>query len=416
MAFTMKDLHDLIRILEKHPEWRTELRRLLLTDQLLELPVIVRELAEAQRRTEERVEALAEAQRRTEEQVRALTQQVQALAEAQRRTEERVSRVEEELAKLAEAQRRTEEQVRALTQQVQALAEAQQRTEERVSRVEEELAKLAEAQRRTEEQVRALTQQVQALAEAQQRTEERVSRVEEELAKLAEAQRRTEEQVRALTEAQRRTEEQVRALTEAQRRTEEQVQALTEAQRRIEQQVADLVAAQQRTERTLQRLLEWQQGEAGRREGERYERRIVVRAPNLFFGGEGGAPGEPDVRRQLSRWLHPFYREGRAPDPPADPLLADLIWWKGEEVFVVEVSQKVDPQDIHRARQRADTLREAGVNATPAVIGEEWATPESQALAQQESVEWLVGGGLSQGFLRFRRLSAETLENPPREG
>jgi exonuclease VII large subunit len=247
--------------------------------------------------------------------------------------------------------------------------------------------------------------------------------VEEELAKLAEAQRRTEEQVQALTEAQRRIEQQVEALTqqvqalaEAQRRTEEQVQALTEAQRRIEQQVADLVAAQQRTERILQRLLEWQQGEAGRREGERYERRIVVRAPNLFFGGEGGAPGEPDVRRQLSRWLHPFYREGRAPDPPADPLLADLIWWKGEEVFVVEVSQKVDPQDIHRARQRADTLREAGVNATPAVIGEEWATPESQALAQQESVEWLVGGGLSQGFLRFRRLSAETLENPPREG
>ncbi|GBC77751.1 hypothetical protein HRbin08_01233 [bacterium HR08] len=313
MAFTMKDLHDLIRILEKHPEWRAELRRLLLTDQLLELPVIVRALAEAQRRTEERVEALAEAQRRTEEQMQALTRQVQALAEAQRRTEE---------------------QVQALT----------------------------EAQRRIEQQVEALTRQVQALAEAQ-------------------------------------------------RRTEEQVQALTEAQRRIEQQVADLVVAQQHTERILQRLLEWQQGEAGRREGERYERRIVMRAPNLFFGGEGGAPGEPDVRRQLSRWLHPFYREGRAPEPSADPLLADLIWWKGDEVFVVEVSQKVDPQDIHRARQRAETLREAGVNATPAVIGEEWATPESQALAQQESVEWLVGGGLSQGFLRFRCLPAEAPEN-----
>lgn len=59
---------------------------------------------------------------------------------------------------------------------------------------------------------------------------------------------------------------------------------------------------------------------------------------------------------------------------------------------------------IHRARQRADTLRQVGIDATPVVIGEEWATPETQALAQQEEVEWLVGGGLSQGFLRFRQL------------
>ena len=68
MPFTTEDVHDLIRLVEAHPEWRTELRRLVLTDELLSLP--------------EHIAALAEAQRRTEVQVAALTDQVTALAES----------------------------------------------------------------------------------------------------------------------------------------------------------------------------------------------------------------------------------------------------------------------------------------------------------------------------------------------
>ncbi len=128
-----------------------------------QLQKAVLSLAEAQRRTEERLNALAEAQRRTEE-------RLDALAEAQRRTEERLNA-------LAEAQRRTEERL-------DALAEAQRRTEERLNA-------LAEAQRRTEERL-------DALAEAQRRTEERLERLEATVQALAEAQRRTEEQVQAL--------------------------------------------------------------------------------------------------------------------------------------------------------------------------------------------------------------------------
>ncbi len=76
-----------------------------------ELKAIVRELAEAQKRTEQRVEELAEAQKRTE-------QRLEELAEAQKRTEQRVE-------ELAEAQKRTE-------QRLEELAEAQKRTEEKV--------------------------------------------------------------------------------------------------------------------------------------------------------------------------------------------------------------------------------------------------------------------------------------------
>ncbi len=59
-----------------------------------------KELAEAQKRTEQRVEELAEAQKRTE-------QRVEELAEAQKRTEQRVE-------ELAEAQKRTEQELRTL--------------------------------------------------------------------------------------------------------------------------------------------------------------------------------------------------------------------------------------------------------------------------------------------------------------
>ena len=69
MAFTVQDFHDLITLVTQHPEWRAELRRLVLTEELLALPQIVHNLAEAQQRTEQQIAQLVEAQRRTERQI-----------------------------------------------------------------------------------------------------------------------------------------------------------------------------------------------------------------------------------------------------------------------------------------------------------------------------------------------------------
>ena len=69
MAFTVQDFHDLITLVTQHPEWRAELRRLVLTEELLALPQIVHDLAEAQQRTEQQIAQLVEAQRRTERQI-----------------------------------------------------------------------------------------------------------------------------------------------------------------------------------------------------------------------------------------------------------------------------------------------------------------------------------------------------------
>jgi hypothetical protein len=60
VTFTVADFHDLVRLLEEHPDWRTELRQVLFSQDLLDLPRTVQELAIAQRRTEEAITHLTE--------------------------------------------------------------------------------------------------------------------------------------------------------------------------------------------------------------------------------------------------------------------------------------------------------------------------------------------------------------------
>ena len=119
MAFTVNDVRDLTQVLALHPEWLGEVRRLVLTAELLALPDLVRELAQAQDRTEQRVQELAQAQDRTE-------QRVQELAQAQARTDQRLDRLDATVQKLVEAQERTE-------RRMEELAQAQARTEQAVS-------------------------------------------------------------------------------------------------------------------------------------------------------------------------------------------------------------------------------------------------------------------------------------------
>jgi hypothetical protein len=101
MAFTVRDFHDLVELLEQHPEWRAELRRLVLTEELLALPQLVRELVEAQQRTEQRLEGTEQRLERLEATVQAqadtllrLEQLIVQLTEAHLRPDRRMERVE----------------------------------------------------------------------------------------------------------------------------------------------------------------------------------------------------------------------------------------------------------------------------------------------------------------------------------
>ena len=186
------------------------------------------------------------------------------------------------------------------------------------------------------------------------------------------------------------------------------VRDLVAAQQRTAVQMESLIAAQQRTEEALRRLVRWQRGESGRRDGERYERETLRRAAVLFNGGQGGAPDQPWVQQQLAERLGALMERGIF-EAEEDPFLADLLWWKGAQVAVVAISLQVNGYDVVRAARRAGTLRRAGAQAVAVVIGEDWATPESQERALARQVAWKVGSDLSEDLLAFRRVSSEQL-------
>jgi hypothetical protein len=343
VPFTVNDLQDFLRLLRERPEWLDEVRRVVLTDELLALP---RELAEAQLRTDARFAELAEA-------IQRLTLRFE---EAQRRNEEQLAelrrQVDARFAELAEAQRRNEEQ----------LAEAQQRNEEQLAelrrQVDARFAELAEAQRRNEEQ----------LAEAQRRNEEQLAelrrQVDARFAELAEAQRRNEEQ---LAELRRQVDARFAELAEAIRQL---TLRFEEAQQRNEDRFADIRGE----------LLEI-----------RYRNRIGaifgsrLRKPRVVDGGDiwdmfRGRLDEAEIRRIVAADL--IVRGGLLP-----------AQGEGELWLVVEVSGVIDRNDVARAAERAALLRKAGLLVVPVAAGERL-TQGAATLSSEFGVAIAKNGGL----------------------
>jgi hypothetical protein len=277
---------------------------------------------------------------------------------------------------------------------------------------------LIESDARNSAQIAELTRTVQrhdeaiaTLIQTVQRHNEILLRHDELIAELIQTVQRHDALIAELIQTVQRQGEQIAELTRTVQRHDALIAELIQTVQRHDEQIAELVQvvrelaeAQRRAEARLERLENRLEGEIGRQSGERYEREVVASAPVFFYGGQGGGLGNPMVQDQLRQWLQPLFEQGVEISHLANPFRADIIWWKGDRVMVVEVGIKVSRDDVNRAAARAELLRRAGVNATPAVIGEEWGLPDVQALAQQEGVEWFVGDGLSQGFLEFRKL------------
>lgn len=122
MAFTVNDFADLRQLLYLHPEWRAELQQLLMPDDMLNMPALLRELAQSHQRAErrlDRVEAtLAE------------------LARFEKRSEARLERLEAAVAELVEAQKRTEVQVEKLTAALEVISSRLDHLTDRVARLD----------------------------------------------------------------------------------------------------------------------------------------------------------------------------------------------------------------------------------------------------------------------------------------
>ena len=122
MAFDVKDFRELVAIIDSHPEWQRELRRVMLTDEIVNLPESLHQLERSQRLQIKHMEgfdlrlaALAESQERN---TAHLAQLDQHLAELDRH----MARLEVRVEELAAAQARTEVTVARLDNAVGVLA------------------------------------------------------------------------------------------------------------------------------------------------------------------------------------------------------------------------------------------------------------------------------------------------------
>ena len=101
----------LISILEEIEKHTQQIAQQVTKEEFNELKEIVAELAEAQKKTEQRINELAEAQKKTE-------QRLNELAEAQKKTEQRLNELAEAQKKLTQSLERTNRQLGGLSRSV----------------------------------------------------------------------------------------------------------------------------------------------------------------------------------------------------------------------------------------------------------------------------------------------------------
>jgi chromosome segregation ATPase len=369
MAITRDDLKELSKLLQQDSELRLEL-----AEQILDEVTISRlmhrnaELREAFRRavlTEDLLQLPSEFREFREETTSRLTRVEQDVAE----TKERVTRVEQDVAE----------------------------TKERVTRVEQDVAETKERVTRVEQDVVEVKQEVAGVKQDVAEVKQEVAGVKQDVAEV-------KQEVAGVKQDVAEVKQEVAGVKQDVAEVKQEVTGVKQELQEVKQRVDRLEQITEATQQTVTRLENWQRGEQGRRDGEDYERLIVLRASRLFGAGDGGSPRENErVRKQVEAWLEAAGLLDGDIEPDYDPLIADLIWWKGNKVAVVEISVKVNGRDVERAKRRAETLREAGLDALPVVVGSEWAHPETEILAKQEGVAWRIANAVSEAIIEFRK-------------
>ncbi len=190
MAFTAEEFRKFLDLIEQHPELREELRRYVLTQELLTLPTEARDLSRRVDRLEQAVESLTEA--------------VRELVTVVRSHDERLSRVEQQVADLRELIRELAELTRRHDTELQEIRALLARQDERIARLEEIAARQEERLARLEEIAARQEERMARQEERLDRHEERLDRIEVEMREMRAAITTLTEAVTALT---RKTEE-----------------------------------------------------------------------------------------------------------------------------------------------------------------------------------------------------------------
>jgi uncharacterized coiled-coil DUF342 family protein len=340
MAFTVEDFQDLVRLLAQHPEWRSELRRLLLSEELLTVP---ERLARVER-------LLAELVQRDEERSRQLAGLIEAVRENTRQIAELRETVAEHSRQIAELRETVAEHSRQIAELRETVAEHSRQIAELRETVAEHSRQIAELRETVAEHSRQIAELRETVAEHSRQIAELRETVAEHSRQIAELRETVAEHSRQIAEQTR------------------QIEGLRETVLLLAQRL-DTVAG--RMDMALGELLEL-----------RAERRLSSWLGRFLRGLRVRPPGEWE--REFRPLLSPAAFD-RLLD--ADLLARGRLTFDGQrEVWLaIEVSRVIDAEDVARAQEWAQLLREVGLVAVPVVLGAAL-TGEAREAVERERV------------------------------
>ncbi|GIV14605.1 MAG: hypothetical protein KatS3mg022_0040 [Armatimonadota bacterium] len=329
----LETVEDIIRALQEHPEWREPLLNALLTDQYRQLPSRADRLEEALAR-------LAAAQEATQ----------QTLHRFMEQTEQRFRQVEEQQRQQAAHHNDLAEKLIQLTARVDDLARCVQ---ELTGRVDGLTARVDDLTVRLEQ----LTARVDDLTV---RLEQLTARVDDLTVRLEQLTARVDDLTVRLEQLTARVDDLTVRLEQLTARVDDLTVRLEQLTARVDQIAEQMAARFERLERDV--------GELKGLSLEQYYRNNATALLGLFF-------------RKLrvvdkGRLIDTLY-EQRAPTREEWEQISQIdLLVKGihrssdeERLLVWEISWTVDEQDVSRAMQRSELLRQWGLNTVPVVAG-----------------------------------------------
>ena len=196
----MKLKSSFLRLLRTDPEFYEEVRRVILTDELLSLPALVRELAQAVRESTERTDRLTEQVGRLTENMERWGARVDQLTENMRQLTTRIDQLTENMRQLTARVDQLTENMRQLTARVNQLTEDVRQLTARVDQLTGRVDQLAEDLRQLTARVDQLTEDLRQLTARVDQLTVRLDQLTEEVRQLTRNVQNLTRQVGRLTQ------------------------------------------------------------------------------------------------------------------------------------------------------------------------------------------------------------------------
>ena len=261
------------------------------------------------------------------------------------------------------------------------------------------------------EQLAVLAERVDGLAEQMSALTEQMAELSRELREFVQEQReinREQQEInqglsRRLDEFIQEQRETNRELRELNQRLSQRLDEFIQEQRETNRELREFNQEQRDFNRRMEGRVNTLTGQVGNLRGERYERRLKRRLPNLLYSRCGLddcqllQDPEENLPPQMLNALRGQQRAGEITGEELDHLqeadyiarargMADGV----ERYVVVEAALTVDDRDIERARSRADTLDRVTGVATLALVVGETVNPPQESRAQEHGVTLLL--------------------------